>query len=47
MQKELEEACRDTRGLSPEDAKDSCAPIPQTKLPTKAMISFVSILENV
>lgn len=42
MQKELEEACRDTRGLSAEEATETGLPVVQAKLPTKAVLSFVS-----
>lgn len=45
MQKELEEACRDTRGISPEDLKEGAGPasVQQSAIPTKAAMKFVSV----
>ncbi|XP_071055414.1 autophagy-related protein 16-1 isoform X3 [Onthophagus taurus] len=40
MQKELEEACRDTRGISPEDLKEGAGPTYHSVLPTIAAIKF-------
>lgn len=40
MQKELEEACRDTRGVSPEDQLSG--PAFRSPLPNNASIKFVS-----
>lgn len=43
MQKELEEACRDTRGLSPEELPEDVGPSPKhSAVPTKATVKFVS-----
>lgn len=48
MQKELEEACRDTRGISPEELKEGAGPpiSHQSAIPTKAAIKFVSLLKR-
>lgn len=43
MQKELEEAAKDTRGLSPETMKDNGSAFFTNALPTNATIKFVSI----
>lgn len=43
MQKELEEACRDTRGISPEDLSEDIGPaVKHSAVPTKAAVKFVS-----
>lgn len=43
MQKELEEACRDTRGISPEELPEDVGPAPKhSAVPTKATVKFVS-----
>lgn len=43
MQKELEEACRDMRGLSPDDFRDGAGPIyVDSRVPTTASLKFVS-----
>lgn len=47
MQKELEEACRDTRGITPEELREGAGPPPrQSSIPTKATIKFVSLLKH-
>ncbi|XP_063906656.1 autophagy-related protein 16-1 isoform X2 [Zophobas morio] len=40
MQKEIEEACRDTRGVSPEDLQEGYGPSCQSTIPTKACVKF-------
>lgn len=46
MQKELEEACRDTRGISPEELPDDVGPSPKhSAVPTKATVKFVSVMD--
>ncbi|RZC38066.1 autophagy-related protein 16-1, partial [Asbolus verrucosus] len=40
MQKEIEEACRDTRGVSPEDLQEGFGPTCQPTIPTKASAKF-------
>ncbi|XP_064214098.1 autophagy-related protein 16-1 isoform X4 [Tribolium castaneum] len=40
MQKEIEEACRDTRGVSPEDLQEGYGPVCQSTIPTKASVKF-------
>lgn len=40
---ELEEACRDTRGLTTEDFKGVRTPVPQPVLPSKVILKFVCI----
>lgn len=42
MQKELEEACRDTRGMSPEEIREGSGPVYQATLPSKPTQIFVS-----
>ncbi|XP_049821111.1 autophagy-related protein 16-1 isoform X2 [Aethina tumida] len=40
MQKEIEEACRDTRGVSPEEIQEGFGPVCQSTLPTKVNVKF-------
>ncbi|XP_044261809.1 autophagy-related protein 16-1 isoform X3 [Tribolium madens] len=40
MQKEIEEACRDTRGVSPEELQEGFGPACQSTIPTKASVKF-------
>ncbi|XP_076258920.1 autophagy-related 16 isoform X2 [Rhynchophorus ferrugineus] len=40
MQKEIEEACRDTRGVGSEDYQEGYGPISQSTLPTKVHVKF-------
>lgn len=42
MQKEIEEACRDVRGVSPEDLQEGYGPVSQSTVPSKANVKFVS-----
>lgn len=43
MQKELEEACRDTRAISPEELPGDLGLLPKhSAVPTKATVKFVS-----
>lgn len=46
MQKEIEEACRDTRGVSPEEIQEGFGPVCQSTLPTKVNVKFVSIIRR-
>lgn len=43
MQKEIEEACRDTRGVSPEELQEGFGPACQSTIPTKASVKFVRL----
>jgi hypothetical protein len=43
MQKEIEEACKDTRGVSPEDLQEGFGPASQSTIPTKVGVKFVSL----
>lgn len=48
MQKELEEACKDTRGISPEEFSGDVGPSPKhSAVPTKATVKFVSSLSHI
>jgi autophagy-related protein 16 len=40
MQKEIEEACKDTRGVSPEDLQEGFGPASQSTIPTKVGVKF-------
>lgn len=48
MQKELEEACRDTRGISPEELGEDAGPVlKHSAVPTKATVKFVSEMNGI
>ncbi|KAJ8919551.1 hypothetical protein NQ315_002173 [Exocentrus adspersus] len=40
MQKEIEEACRETRGISPEQLVEGAGPLYQFTLPTKVVVKY-------
>lgn len=42
MQKDLEEACRDTKGLCGEELQEGYGPLTQSSMPAGVFVSFVS-----
>lgn len=43
MQKDLEEACRDTKGLCGEELQEGYGPLTQSSMPAGVFVSFVSL----
>jgi hypothetical protein len=44
LQKELEEAAKDTRAISPDRLKDVAGALFVTSVPNRALVKFVSVL---